>query len=244
MLFKLYRGFLSVGLRNKHFYLANGVQENNIFSAPHFVDNSRFKRDSEIEGSALNQLRTKYSIQKNAFCFLFCGKLQPKKRVMDLLHAFLGIRETFENSCLLIVGDGEQFDKATRFSKDHNLNVHFPGFINQTEMPKIYAISDCLVLPSDWDETWGLVVNEAMACSKPAIVSDQVGCGDDLIIEGETGYTYPCGNIDRLSDIMSQLAGDPELVKSLGKNAHNRVCSLYSLEKAVEGTLYAVKRVI
>ena len=56
----------------------------------------------------------------------------------------------------------------------------FTGFLNQTEISRAYVAADCLVLPSDYDETWGLVVNEAMASGLPCIISDRCGCAPDL----------------------------------------------------------------
>ena len=73
------------------------------------------------------------------------------------------------------------------------------GFVNQSELPAVYASADVLVLPSDGQETWGLVVNEAMACGVPAVVSDAVGCGPDLIEPGRTGATFPFGDIAALA---------------------------------------------
>jgi len=71
----------------------------------------------------------------------------------------------------------------------------FHGFVNQSEMPAVYAASDVMVLPSDGLETWGLAVNEAMACGVPAVVSDAVGCGPDLVEQGVTGAIFPLGDI-------------------------------------------------
>ena len=71
--------------------------------------------------------------------------------------------------------------------------------MNQTELGEAYAIADCLVLPSDFAETWGLVVNEALATGLPVVVSDAVGCAPDLLREGESGYVYPLGNVSGLA---------------------------------------------
>jgi glycosyltransferase involved in cell wall biosynthesis len=85
------------------------------------------------------------------------------------------------------------------------------GFVNQSELPAVYASADLLVLPSDGQETWGLVVNEAMACGIPAVVSDAVGCGPDLIDPGRTGATFPFGDTAALtSAIRNVLSFDAE----------------------------------
>ena len=85
------------------------------------------------------------------------------------------------------------------------------GFVNQSELPAVYASADLLVLPSDSQETWGLVVNEAMACGIPAVVSDVVGCGPDLVEAGRTGETFAFGDTAALAAaIRSVLSFDPE----------------------------------
>jgi glycosyltransferase involved in cell wall biosynthesis len=81
----------------------------------------------------------------------------------------------------------------------------FAGFKNQSELPAIYAAADVLVLPSDGGETWGLVVNEAMACGLPAIVSDAAGCAPDLIEDGRTGFTFPMGDVEALVDRLAHV---------------------------------------
>ena len=82
----------------------------------------------------------------------------------------------------------------------------FAGFLNQTEISKAYVAADCLVLPSDYRETWGLVVNEAMASGLPCVISDQCGCAADLGGMGAS-LVYRCGDIQELSGRIAALAG-------------------------------------
>ncbi len=120
--------------------------------------------------------------------------------------------------------------------------VYFTGFLNQSEMPKAYAVADSLVLSSG-RETWGLVVNEAMACGLPAIVSEECGCVPDFIIQGETGYSYPCGDISALSKYMIYLADNPEKTHSLGSAAFKHI-QKYSVENAgdiIVKTLFSLR---
>lgn len=116
--------------------------------------------------------------------------------------------------------------------------VRLLGFFNQTEMPEAYALADALVLPSE-TETWGLVVNEALACGMPAVVSSGVGCAPDLIEADATGETYPMGDVDALAVAMERalhLAQDPATPHAL----HAKM-KTYSLDTAVRGTLGAVQ---
>lgn len=86
-------------------------------------------------------------------------------------------------------------------------------------MPEAYAAADVLVLSSSFQETWGLVVNEAMACALPAIVSDRVGCAPDLVIPGETGEVFPAGEVATLSERMGRYAIFPAEVLRQGARA-------------------------
>jgi hypothetical protein len=106
----------------------------------------------------------------------FVGKLIARKRPFDLLHIV-----------------------ARR--ADRSLEAAFVGslgFVNQSELPAVYATADLLVLPFDAEETWGLVVSEAMACGIPAVASDAVGCAPDLVDAGSTGALFPFSDVAAL----------------------------------------------
>jgi len=96
------------------------------------------------------------------------------------------------------------------------------------------------VLPSDGGETWGLVVNEAMACGSPAIVSDAVGCGPDLIDEGKTGFTFHVGESTQLAHRLAMILGMKQRGQNLRPALMEKIRS-YSVKEAVAGTLIAVE---
>jgi len=140
---------------------------------------------------------------------LFVGKLIERKRPLDVLRAaalLAGRGDTIE---VAFAGSGELQDALTNAAAAAGLRAHFHGFVNQSELPAIYAAADVMVLPSDGRETWGLVVNEAMACGVPAVVSDAVGCGPDLVEPGLTGAVFPLGDVAALANgIKTVLAFD------------------------------------
>ena len=111
-------------------------------------------------------------------------------RAMDLLLQRGNSRQSVH---LLMVGDGLLKGACTEFAMERSLPVTFAGFMNQSEMPKAYAISDVLILPSE-SETWGLVVNEAMACGLPVVASD-IPALDDQLDHGR-GLRVPPRNAD------------------------------------------------
>ena len=136
-------------------------------------------------------------------------------------------------------GDGELRAECEAFVSAHDLPVSFTGFLNQSEIVRAYVAADCLVLPSDAGETWGLVVNEAMACGLPAIVSNQAGCAADLVVPGVTGEVFSFGCRDELSALLGSMGRDRDRLARMGTNAHRHIQS-YSSEKAAQGIQRAV----
>jgi len=140
-----------------------------------------------------------------------------------------------------MVGTGKLLEDCKNYSHDNSLPVTFAGFLNQSEITKAYVSSDCQILPSDDGETWGLVINEGMACELPAIVSDKVGCHLDLIRPGETGDVYPCGDVNAMADMMRKYS-DVNTLRLMGRNARDKI-STYSYRQVVNGTLEAIRYV-
>jgi glycosyltransferase involved in cell wall biosynthesis len=243
-LLRFFDRFLAIGEANRTFYANAGVPEDRIFPCPYFVDNERFAaRAAELEPERV-RLRAEWRIPERAFCLLFAGKLVPKKAPLDLLRAIARARGHGASVHLLVVGTGELMGEAKALAASESLPVSFAGFLNQSDIPKAYVAADCLVLPSEAGETWGLVVNEAMACGIPAIVSDRVGCGPDLVTEGRTGAVFPFGDIDALARKMTNFASDAGRVKALGEAARHRVKTDYSVDRAVAGTLAAIRSAV
>jgi len=173
---------------------------------------------------------------------LFVGKFINKKRPDDLLKAVINI---YKNNKIfdihaIFVGEGPMRGELEKLSEPYSKNIHFTGFKNQSQLPIIYSASNVLVLPSDARETWGLVVNEAMACGLPAIVSDASGCAVDLIDEGQTGFSYPVNDITALSKKLVEIYNIMELRSKYVLNAVESKIEQYSIKKATEGLQQAL----
>jgi len=239
-LFRKFSAFLAIGMANRRLYEGAGVVADRIFDAPYAVDNARFREASVDLRPRRAELRKAWKVDGSTFCVLFAGKLQSKKRPADLLDALELARRAHADIRLLVVGSGELERELKEKARDRRLPVTFAGFLNQSEISRAYAAADALVLPSDPGETWGLVVNEAMASGVPAIVSDRVGCREDLIVEGITGFSFPLGDTRALAACITSLARDPIRAAAMGEAAQQRIVSEYSVERAVSGTLAAL----
>ena len=251
-LFRRITTFLTIGKANRRFYQSYGVPENKLVDSPYCVDNNRFSEAARTLRPQRNEIRDEWGIPRDAVCFLFSGKLIDKKHPLDVLQAFDSLPSEHSNSPvkgpmhLLVVGDGalRAFceERANQSVRDQGRrSITFTGFLNQTEMPKAYVAADCLVLPSDAGETWGLVVNEAMACGLPAIVSDQVGCGPDLIDGGLTGDIFSMGDTGRLAAAMAAWA-DPARCRAASEVVRRKI-GAYSVERAADGIMEAISAV-
>ena len=230
---------LTVGTANARWCRLNGIPPSRMAPSPHFVDNAYFAERADTFRQRRQELRRQWHIPTDAFCFIFAGKLQPKKRPQDLLEAFALVQAQGNIPGrplhLLVVGTGQMEAICRSHAEELQLPISFVGFLNQSEIPGAYAVSDCLVLPSDHGESWGLVVNEAMACGLPAIVSDLVGCAEDLVQLGVTGYVFPCATPEALAQSLISMAANPERAALMGKKARELVLSKYTIEAAAEG---------
>jgi glycosyltransferase involved in cell wall biosynthesis len=238
--FSLCDAFLAIGQANADLYRSAGAPESRIVTAGYFVDNDRFARSAVALGGERVAIRRAWSIPEDAVCFAFVGKLEPKKNVLHALEGLHLARERGKPVHALVVGTGEQMQAARAFCEAHGLPASFAGFLNQTEIPRAYVAADALILPSDFRETWGLVVNEAMATGLPAIVSDRVGSAHDLVVDGDTGLVFPYGDIEALAESIAYLTDSQEMRLTMGRSAQHRIASRYSIECAVRQTLAAV----
>ncbi|WP_421999009.1 glycosyltransferase family 4 protein [Reyranella sp.] len=220
-------GYLYVGERHRQYLRHYGVPDGRMYFSPHCVDNDAFAAGAAAARAGEEGRPARRRI-------LFAGKLLPRKRPADLVQAVARLQ--MPSLEVAFAGSGELEPALREMAAEARVPASFLGFVNQSGLPAVYAGADMLVLPSDGRETWGLVVNEAMACGTPAVVSDAVGCGPDLIDEGATGATFPLGDVAALASAIERvLSIDPDR-----RRRHLAAkMTLYSPAKAAEGIVVA-----
>jgi glycosyltransferase involved in cell wall biosynthesis len=239
-LLRSFDAFLTVGRRSEAYYRHYGVADDQMFRSPHCVDNEFFAGAARIARTNDATIRRAAGIGDREIVFVLVGKLIAKKRPLDFLAALAAVRRAHPEVRGLIVGDGPMRSEIEVFQQEHDTGSVLLGFLNQQEIAAAYVAADALVLPSDGGETWGLVVNEAMACGTPAIVSDAAGCGPDLIDEGRTGFIYPCGDVPALARCMARFASEtPTARASFSRSALDRIAQ-YSPHAAAAGVVNAM----
>jgi glycosyltransferase involved in cell wall biosynthesis len=223
-LYSLCDRLLAIGSGNANFYRAMGVPEHKICLVPYSVDNERFAQSAKLTKDERADVRRRYNIPIDRPSVLYAAKLTRRKRPGDLLEAARRLKVAIDRPFTVVMaGSGELEHELRRFCAEHALtNVVFTGFINQSELPGLYAASDVFVLPSE-HEPWGLAVNEAMCAGLPVVVSREVGCVADLVRDGVNGCTLAVGDIDELVRALRRLIEDECLRQRQGQASLERI---------------------
>jgi len=188
---------LYVGQRNREYLKHYGAQAGRLFFAPHCVDTLGFAAAaSQVDR---DEVRSSWRLGLDEKAVLFAGKLVDRKRPADLVKAAAQMRSDGQAAVLVWAGDGPERQALEALGVSLDVPMRFLGFCNQSQLPAVYRAADVLALPSEGSETWGLVVNEALACGTPCVVSDACGCAPDMIIPGRSGEIFLMGNVDSLS---------------------------------------------
>jgi glycosyltransferase involved in cell wall biosynthesis len=212
-----------------------GVEPSRTFSSPYCVDTASL--ETQVQRNERSAARARLGVAPSAVVILFSGKLVPWKAPLLLGDAVMSLPD---DAVLLYVGDGPLGTEIERRLRPRlQQRLIMAGFVNQSALGTFYAAADIFVLPSERDK-WGLVVNEAQQFALPVLVSDRVGCRHDLVVEGETGFVFPFGDVEALGARLRQLFANRGLRESLGAAGRRRVLTSYSTDVAVRGIATAM----
>ena len=234
---------VSIGRSNRDFYTKASSGRLPVFDGAYFVENERMLAMAEAFAGEAAACRELDGAAADDVVFTFCGKHVPFKRPDWLVEAAGQL--VAEGMCVRVrfAGSGEMTAQLKARCAELGVPTHFTGFLNQTEMWRAYIGADVFVLPSTHRETWGLVVNEAMLFGLPAIVSNEVGCGPDLVRDGETGWIF-AGGLDGLVDCMRRAVVQRSRLREMGTAAKAHVSQHYSMQVATDGLLQAISAVV
>ena len=235
-------GFVVPGRAAFDYVKAQNADARPIFVAPNAVDNDLFADASNVARKRATIHRKELGLPQRYY--LFVGRLVHEKGVFELIDAYarldLKLREELG---LVIAGDGpvrlelQQLAAGVAPGK-----IVFAGFIHREELGIYYGLAETLVLPT-YTDTWGMVVNEAMACGLPVIVSALAGCTPELIQNGWNGILIEPKDVDGLCSAMERLGEDPGLSRRMGENSSRRILD-YSPEFWASSVADAVRQVL
>lgn len=207
---------LYVGTHNKAYYCKNGLSSHQLVFVPHAIDNRRFRQTVELSRNAIAQWKKDIGITEEAIVFLYAGKLDNNKNVGMIAAAFEKLHGS--NQHLIIAGNGVT-EAALKKQYAQHQRIHFLPFQNQTQMPLLYGMADVFVLAS-LSETWGLALNEAMACGKALLVSGACGAAVDLVQDGNNGWVFKSNDPNHLLEKMEWML------------AHNTTLAVMGIQSA------------
>ena len=221
--YKGFDGFLAIGSANADYYRSMGITDDRIFLVPYTVDNARFITASQAMRGNRSKMRAKLGMDLDLPAILYASKFDLRKRPHDLLAAYAQLRADGVAAQLVMVGTGKLENQLKQRVTDEGIpNVVFPGFVNQAQLPEVYAAADVFVLPSS-NEPWGLVVNEAMCAGLPIVLSEEIGCAQDLVLHGLNGATFSAGDVNGLAAALRPSLTDAKLRASQSRASLERI---------------------
>jgi glycosyltransferase involved in cell wall biosynthesis len=214
-----------------------GIAEERITLTPYSVDNDWWMAQAASVDRAAARRERWLGADERAI--LFCAKLQPWKRPMDLLRAYATAQ--LENSRLLFAGDGPQKSELVREAVRLGIadQVEFLGFVNQSELPELYTVVDLMILPSTY-EPFAVVVNEAMCCGCPVMVSNCVGAAKDLVVPVAPDFVFPAGKVEVLAEILAAALRNPGKLQKLKTKVVEHI-KTWSPERNVDAMVEAIE---
>ncbi len=194
--------FLGNGSVGKLYAKKLGIPNNKIFNQFLTVDVKHFNSFFSDKEKIRKQIREYFGISRDSFIILYIGRLIKHKGVQDLIQAFKLLKlETDKNIYLLIVGFGNYENKLKQISSSVK-EIIFVGNVDYEHIHEYYFSSDIFVLPT-YNDPWGLVINEAMACGLPVITTTASGASLDLLKDGENGFVIEPGDIKQLKNFIN-----------------------------------------
>lgn len=219
-------GFVVPGQSALEYLRIQKVEERTVFVAPNAVDNDFFAAAAAAAKRDAARWRRELDLPERYF--LFVGRVVREKGVFELLSAYAKLEESMRQQVgLVLVGDGACRPQIELQAASISPGVvRFAGFAQQGQLATYYALAEMLILPT-YTDTWGLVVNEAMACGLPVIVSKVAGCAADLVKENWNGLSVEPRDVSSLTSAMRSLADRPDLRATMGANSMQHI-SRYS----------------
>jgi N-acetyl-alpha-D-glucosaminyl L-malate synthase BshA len=210
-------------------YLRLGLpRETSIEVIPNFVDTHRF-RPSRPKIVPAERILTHVS------------NFRPLKRVEDVVRVFARVRGEMPVT-LHLIGDGPERPCVETLIRSLALGNDVKFFGESANVAEVLQGSDVFLLPSE-TESFGLGALEAMACGVP-VVACNVGGLPEVVLDGETGFLAPVGNVDEMSKHVLRLLTDADLHVRMSRAARARAETHFQLEPAVDRYQAAYRRVV
>ena len=219
--------------------ISNGIDTGKVRTVYNGVDLERFspvqRKESYREKLGIRDERVKVAT--------FVGQLVHGKGVNTLLEAATAICGRREDILFLIAGEGILKERLMSFIREKGLEPKIRYLGQRSDAEDIYRASDICICPSVWNEAFGLVLAEAMACGVPTIAS-RVGGIPEVVEDGKCGYLVPPGDSAALASAIETLCDDDQLRISFSRHARQRAIEKFDLQDMVKNYIDLYIRLI
>lgn len=238
-------GFFCFGTESADYLMQLGVQPEKILLRKNAVDNNAIRSAFEQALPSRTNEQQRLNVRPNNF--IFVGRLITFKNLQTLVSAFAKARQQASNAAdwgLILLGDGPEYDSLQQQVDTLGVAGHVQFLTGRPwfEVPDVLALSNVLVLPS-WSEPWGLVVNEAMACGLPVIVSERCGCVTDLVHQGQNGFIFDPHHINELTHWLVQFMNGSVDTGRMGQLAKQLIAP-YAPEAVAQEMLEGFRKIM
>ena len=213
-------GYLASGEMAKKYFKKYGAKDGSIYIHGFTTLNESDILKEPSSHSEKETIRERLGLPKSAKIAIAVGRFIKLKRYNELISEWKNMPRDYY---LLLVGGGEEEETYRKTIKELGLgNIIIEKFHPKEELFDYYKASDIFVHPTSYD-VWGLVVNEAMACGLPVVVSDHCVAGLELIKNGKNGYLIPMGNDDELCDKVRLVLSDEQNYNNMSHSVLNTI---------------------
>ena len=240
-LVSLFSAALVGGKAHADYLKALGMPGRAIFKGYDVVDNEYFAR--EATAARQNEAATREALNLPAAYFLASCRFLAKKNLIGLLQAYAAYRRRAgaDYFKLVLLGDGPLRDSILQHQEQLALgeDLILPGFVQYKQLPAYYAFAIAFVHAATI-EPWGLVVNEAMACGLPVLVSNHCGCAGDLVRDGHNGYSFDPDSTEEFTDKLLTIAKLSSQNRATMGEASSALIASYSPATFADGARQAL----
>jgi glycosyltransferase involved in cell wall biosynthesis len=231
--------FLVTGNANRAYYEAFGVPHHKLFPCPHSIDVKRFAEPQDAYESKASDWRQELNICSGKCALLFAGKFEAKKNPVGLMKAVLSMSNP--NIVLIMLGSGELQQQVNETAARNPTMFRILPFQNQSRMPIVYRLGDLFVLPSVYNETWGLATNEALACGRPVLISNRVGCAED-VVTSTSGRVFDAGDPAALTLALVAMCRNSGELLEMRRAAAERA-KLFDIKQTADATVSCLREI-
>lgn len=165
----------------------------------------------------------------------FVGRLSYEKGIAELMKIMQGVLAQRKDVRFLIVGEGPMKNELEEFVQEKGLagNVEIAGRVLFDELPAIYANSDVVLFPSQWEEPFGRIAIEAGACGTP-VVASKTGGITETVVDGRTGFLVSPSRTEEWVAKINELLDNDSMRAQMGKSAREFAVEKFSTDVVVQ----------